>query len=377
MAGAYATLGNGGDYIKPHVIKSIEYSDGSKIKSPIKSKKAMEDYTAYMLTDMLRDVLKPGGTFPSAGLSFDAAGKTGTTNAYKDVWFAGYTSDVSISVWTGTTKSGNNNGSGLSGPYNSTMAQQIWKDFITKTRDRTPAPFEQPSSVLSIGNELYVKGTKEPVVEKKTVPAPTGLQASYDEDTKSGELTWNYNDAALRANGYDDVSFEVTMTDADGETSTIGTSTTNRIAINGLKPGRSTFQVVAKASGEESGPVSTTVTVTDPEAEEPTTDEPATDEPATDEPTTDEPATDEPTTDEPTTDEPTTDEPTTDEPATDEPTTDEPTTDEPVTDEPTTDEPATDEPNSNDGANAQNNSNGSTERNNNNNSNDSGDDSEE
>ena len=172
MAGAYATLGNGGDYIKPHVIKSIEYSDGSKIKSPIKSKKAMEDYTAYMLTDMLRDVLKPGGTFPSAGLSFDAAGKTGTTNAYKDVWFAGYTSDVSISVWTGTTKSGNNNGSGLSGPYNSTMAQQIWKDFITKTRDRTPAPFEQPSSVLSIGNELYVKGTKEPVVEKKTVPAP-------------------------------------------------------------------------------------------------------------------------------------------------------------------------------------------------------------
>ncbi|MCY1690770.1 penicillin-binding transpeptidase domain-containing protein [Exiguobacterium sp. SL14] len=72
MAGAYATLGNGGDYIKPHVIKSIEYSDGSKIKSPIKSKKAMEDYTAYMLTDMLRDVLKPGGTFPSAGLSFDA-----------------------------------------------------------------------------------------------------------------------------------------------------------------------------------------------------------------------------------------------------------------------------------------------------------------
>ncbi len=63
MAGAYATLGNGGDYIKPHLIKSIEYSDGSKIKSPVKSKKAMEDYTAYMLTDMLRDVLKPGGTF--------------------------------------------------------------------------------------------------------------------------------------------------------------------------------------------------------------------------------------------------------------------------------------------------------------------------
>jgi len=371
MAGAYATLGNGGDYIKPHVIKSIEYSDGSKIKSPIKSKKAMEDYTAYMLTDMLRDVLKPGGTFPSAGLSFDAAGKTGTTNAYKDVWFAGYTSDVSISVWTGTTKSGNNNGSGLSGPYNSTMAQQIWKDFITKTRDRTPAPFEQPSSVLSIGNELYVKGTKEPVVEKKTVPAPTGLQASYDEDEKSGELTWNYNDAALRANGYDNVSFEVKMTDADGKSSTVGTSTTNRISISGLKPGRSIFQVVAKASGEKSGPVSTTVTVTDPEEEkpstdEPTTDEPTTDEPSTDEPTTDEPSTDEPTTDEPSTDEPTTDETTTDEPTTDEPSTDEPSTDEPTTDEPTTDEPSTDTPNSNDGANAQNNSNGSTERNNSN-----------
>jgi len=360
MASAYATLGNGGDYIKPHIIKTIEYSDGSKIKSPVKPKKAMEDYTAYMLTDMLRDVLKPGGTFPSAALAFDAAGKTGTTNAYKDVWFAGYTSDVSISVWTGTTKSGNNNGAGLSGPTNSTMAQNIWKDFVTKTRDRTPAPFEQPSSVLSIGEELYVKGTKEPVVEKKAVPAPTGLQASYNEDSESGELTWSYNDSALRTNGYDSVSFEVSMTDPDGKQSVLGTSSTNRIGINRLDPGRTTFTVVAKASGEKSGPVSTTVTVADVEADqpatdEPTTDEPTTDEPATDEPATDEPATDEPTTDEPSTDKPATDEPTTDEPTTDEPTTDEPTTDEPTTDEPTTDEPTTDEPAASDGASTQSN----------------------
>ncbi|WP_215115390.1 transglycosylase domain-containing protein [Exiguobacterium sp. s80] len=338
MAGAYATLGNGGDYVEPHIIKSIEYSDGSKIKSPIKSKKAMEDYTAYMLTDMLRDVLKPGGTFPTAGLSFDAAGKTGTTNAYKDVWFVGYTSDVSISVWTGTTTSGNNNGIGLEGQTESRMAQNLWKDFVTKTRDRTPAPFEQPSSVLSIGDELYVKGTKEPVVEKKAVPAPTGLQASYDEEAQSGELTWNYNDSALRTNGYDSVTFEVSMKDPDGNTSVLGTSSTNRIGINGLKPGRTEFTLVAKASGEESGPVATSVTVAEPETEEPVTDEPTTDEPATDEPATDEPATDEPTTDEPTTDEPATDEPTTDEPATDEPATDEPATDEPATDEPATDE---------------------------------------
>lgn len=285
MAGAYATLGNGGDYVKPHIIKSIEYSDGSKIKSPIKPKKAMEDYTAYMLTDMLRDVLKPGGTFPDAGLSFDAAGKTGTTNDNKDIWFTGYTSDVTISVWTGTTDSGNNGGSGLS--QNSKHAQQIWRDFITKTRDRTPAPFEQPNSVLSFGDELYVKGTKQPEVEKKDVPAPTGLQASYDEPSKSGELTWSYNDEAARANGYEDVTFQVTEKSPNGKETIVGTTSDTSVAIRDLVEGVTTYSVVAIADGEKSGSITATVsvageeeTVVEPEESQPEEEQPAEEQPA-------------------------------------------------------------------------------------------------
>ena len=81
MAAAYAAFGTNGMYTKPHLIRKIEFNDGSSINSPIKAKQAMEDYTAYMLTDMLRDVVSgANGTYEPGAFPWDVAGKTGTTN---------------------------------------------------------------------------------------------------------------------------------------------------------------------------------------------------------------------------------------------------------------------------------------------------------
>ncbi|MFP3513722.1 penicillin-binding transpeptidase domain-containing protein, partial [Peribacillus sp. SIMBA_075] len=78
----------------------------------------MKDSTAFMVTDMLRDVVDTsiaGATGKEAAISgLDMAGKTGTSNysedklqeygldasSARDVWFAGYTTDYSISVWS-------------------------------------------------------------------------------------------------------------------------------------------------------------------------------------------------------------------------------------------------------------------------------------
>ena len=88
LAGAYAAFGNGGNYNKPHFVKEVTFPDGKKKSFKPKEQRAMQDYTAYMVTDVLRDVVKPGsgGTGPTAYVSgVDVAGKTGTQNFDADV----------------------------------------------------------------------------------------------------------------------------------------------------------------------------------------------------------------------------------------------------------------------------------------------------
>src|SRR5690625_6278606 len=73
----------------------------------------MADYTAYMVTDMLKDVLTHGTGATYANIpNLPVAGKTGTTNLPDDLgggannsWFVGYTTNYTISVWTGYEKS--------------------------------------------------------------------------------------------------------------------------------------------------------------------------------------------------------------------------------------------------------------------------------
>ena len=67
---------------------------------------AMKDSTAYMVTDILRDVLTIGTGKEAAVTGLDIAGKTGTTNfadkeGAKDSWFAGYTTNYTIAAWGG------------------------------------------------------------------------------------------------------------------------------------------------------------------------------------------------------------------------------------------------------------------------------------
>jgi len=110
MAAAYAAFANGGTYNEPLYINKIKYQDGSEQTFENKGKKAMEPYTAYMITDMLKDVITKGtGTYAQIPNLFQA-GKTGTSNytddelakiphygsISPDVMFTGYTHHYSL-----------------------------------------------------------------------------------------------------------------------------------------------------------------------------------------------------------------------------------------------------------------------------------------
>lgn len=102
MAGAYATLGNRGIYIKPHFITRIEDAQGVEIYNykPVQNR-AVSDQTAWLMGNMLRTVVTSGTGTNAQVPGVFTAGKTGTSEEYKDSWFCGYTSGYAVAVWMG------------------------------------------------------------------------------------------------------------------------------------------------------------------------------------------------------------------------------------------------------------------------------------
>jgi penicillin-binding protein 1A len=103
MAGAYGAFANGGIYTKPHAITSITTEEGDVIweKDP-ESHRAMSKETAYMMTSCLQSVVTDGiGSAAAIQDGRPTAGKTGTTDDTKDIYFCGYTPQYTAAVWIG------------------------------------------------------------------------------------------------------------------------------------------------------------------------------------------------------------------------------------------------------------------------------------
>ena len=103
---AFATLGNEGKFVEAHIVERIEDRDGNVIfKQKYDEVEVFSPETAYMISDMLRDVTKPGNTgehiFNYMNYRPDLAVKTGTTDFHADSWIVGYTPNVSLGVWFG------------------------------------------------------------------------------------------------------------------------------------------------------------------------------------------------------------------------------------------------------------------------------------
>ncbi|MGE7024287.1 penicillin-binding protein 1A [Solibacillus cecembensis] len=309
MAASYAAFGNNGTYNDAHAISKIVFRDGSSSDSyKPKQKIAMSDYTAYMVTDILRDVVstKPNASAKRAMVSgVDIAGKTGTTNyssdefkkfnlkknSVPDTWFAGYTTNYSIAIWGGHSLRKD----AISTWEERWLPQTLFKTIMTDLDKHNPSSkFKQPSSVVSatieVGSnplklaseytpnthrktELFVKGTEPKVVSEQfvqeTLDAPTNLHALYNDTTQLVDLTWAH--PSLTQEDGSPVTFEVTM-NADGEAPTVVSVTSSlAIQISNIEPGKTyTFSVVALADDIRSEPVSTSIYINqDTSLEEP------------------------------------------------------------------------------------------------------------
>lgn len=185
MAGAYSAFANNGVYNQPHFVQKVIFPDGKVANFTPKPKRVMHDYTAYMITDMLRDVVDVGTGKMANIPGLDVAGKTGTTNfdqktrskygypvnSTNDSWFVGYTPQYTMSVWTGYPQ--NAPGNFMVGDTTKISQTMFKKMMMTFSTDK--ARFQQPSTVYSVGNELYIKGSSDVPPKPKAVK-PSGKQ---------------------------------------------------------------------------------------------------------------------------------------------------------------------------------------------------------
>jgi penicillin-binding protein 1A len=265
MAGAYAAFGNGGYYTEPYTVTKIVSSDGIEEELASSKKKVMEDYTAFLITDMLRTVVD-SGTGVKANLSnIDLAGKTGTTsfdqsaikkyglpeNATRDAWFVGYTPQYTGAVWTGypETKSSDD----YLGSKSADISKLVFKAILSRSATSTEK-FKQPSSVAKSGKEYYVKSGEKPTPPKPN--SPTNVQANYDEASNSIQLSWDYSNESSS-----ETTFEVSYT-VDGKTTNLPAATDRQAILQSPEKGKAyTFTIVAITDGAKSDAATTSITV--------------------------------------------------------------------------------------------------------------------
>ncbi|MDO5715199.1 MAG: transglycosylase domain-containing protein [Tissierellia bacterium] len=159
MAGAYTTLANEGVYQKPIFVTKIENSSGEVIyEADFEGKEITSKQNAYILTDLLEDVVQRGTGRNANFPRMHVAGKTGTTDNKKDVWFVGYTPYYTCSVWIGTDHND-------SLRFGSDRAAYVWKEIMRPIhQDLEDKDFEEPEGIYT----KYVNGRRELFAEGTT-----------------------------------------------------------------------------------------------------------------------------------------------------------------------------------------------------------------
>lgn len=146
ITAAYGGLANGGVVVKPVALTNLVRDSGETVWSPMLDRhQAVSAQGAYLATSLLKGVLDRGTGAKARvwGLRGPVAGKTGTTDGYRDAWFVGYTPELVIGVWLGFD---DERAIRLTG---SQAALPIWVDIARRLVPAAAPDFPVPSGIVS------------------------------------------------------------------------------------------------------------------------------------------------------------------------------------------------------------------------------------
>ena len=138
LTGAYGVLANGGYAAEPHVLRRVLTRSGRILYE--RKRQAPEAIVAAddvgAMNEMLNAALVTGTGKRAALTDHPAAGKTGTSQGFRDAWFVGYTGQLTTGVWTG-----NDNGRAMNRVVGGSLPAEIWHDVMVAAHAaRRPAP---------------------------------------------------------------------------------------------------------------------------------------------------------------------------------------------------------------------------------------------
>ena len=247
LCASYAAIANNGNYIKPiYYTKILDHNGNVLIENTAAERSVIKESTAFLLTSAMEDVVKQGTGTACQLDNMPVAGKTGTTEAYNDLWFVGYTPYYTCAVW-----SGYDNNEKLP-DYARNFHKALWKKVMTRIHEGLPSKeFEKPASVekLSVCEETgLLPRAGCPVITEYfdvgTMPTEycdqhfygSNDDYDYNYDADSSDQTDNTTDTDSSENsdnGDTDNSGDSNNTDDNGNSGDDGTDNTGGSDDNG------------------------------------------------------------------------------------------------------------------------------------------------
>ena len=180
LVGAYAPFANGGFAASPHVVNKIRTPEGKVLymRRNESGARVIDANAVGMMNVMMRETLVSGTARKAEIPGWSAAGKTGTSQDFRDAWFIGYTSNLVTGVWLG-----NDDNSPTRKATGGGLPVEVWTRFM-KAAHQNVAPSPLPGSMQSPGGFLsnLFPGNPRAPAQQQNYPAQPYPQTSNNQE---------------------------------------------------------------------------------------------------------------------------------------------------------------------------------------------------
>jgi membrane peptidoglycan carboxypeptidase len=229
MAVGFATLANGGVHCTPYTVQTIMRDGKSLYEHEANCERALRPDIAHLITAMLERVPKYGtaaSAFSVGWGPWPVAGKTGTADLNKAVWFCGYTRQLATAVWVGS----NGNPYPLGSVFGGTVAAPIWRAYMYRVMSGLPA-----------------EGFPEaPTTDSGTVPDVVGLSS---DDAIAALQAAGFRATLVDVDSTEPAGIVVNQVPGGGDQADLGIAVRLDVST-GQPPDRGVPAVVGMRSGE-------------------------------------------------------------------------------------------------------------------------------